>query len=172
MNESEWSAWLKRIVTDECNRDWNSARSLPDYRDGLVNGAWWTWNESKKEIDSITKKISALESEITELTAWQREGQLTIDELQKQLSAQSEKRGGREMTKEREALNAAIHWLSPEIRSDIFDDEHFERTKAEGVTYPEYIIAVETIREALKFCSNCGSDNVKGGYCITCSFRQ
>ena len=47
------------------------------------------------------------------------------------------------MTKEREALNAAIHWLESDIQADIFDDEHFEKSKSS-----------------------------QGGYCITCSFRQ
>ena len=76
------------------------------------------------------------------------------------------------MTKEREALNAAIHWLESDIQADIFDDEHFEKSKSSHNRRLEYIDAVEKIRAALKLCSNCGSDNVKGGYCITCSFRQ
>jgi hypothetical protein len=76
------------------------------------------------------------------------------------------------MNKTHEALNAAIHWLESDMQEDIFDDAHFEKSKASHNRYPEYIDAVEKIRAALKSCSNCGSDNVKGGYCITCSHRE
>jgi len=75
------------------------------------------------------------------------------------------------MNKTREALNAALAWLPSDIQDDINNDEHFEKSKNGGV-YPKYIKDIATIRAALKSCSNCGSDNVRDGYCIACSFRQ